>query len=48
VRCPKRDICASSILGFDPSLGDELIIAYELPLVEALDANGGRQWPARV
>ena len=32
VRCPKYDIDASSILGFDRALGDELVIAYELPL----------------
>jgi hypothetical protein len=34
VRCPKYDISASSILGFNRSLGDELVIAYELPLPE--------------
>jgi hypothetical protein len=48
VRCPKYDIYASSILGFDRTLGDELVIAYELPLAEALDANvaanGRRAW----
>ena len=48
VRCPKYDIYASSILGVDRTLGDELVIAYQLPLAKALDANGGRQWPARV
>ncbi|MEQ1956247.1 GNAT family N-acetyltransferase [Mesorhizobium sp. CN2-181] len=35
VRCPQYDIYASSILGFDRSLGDELVIAYQLPLPES-------------
>ena len=39
VRCPKYDIYASSILGFDRSLGDELVIAYQLPLTRTRLAN---------
>jgi hypothetical protein len=31
-RYPSRDLLASNVLGFDPALGDQEIIAYLLPL----------------
>jgi ribosomal protein S18 acetylase RimI-like enzyme len=37
VRCPKYDIY--SVLGFDRSLGDEMVIAYVLPLTGTRLAN---------
>lgn len=55
VRCPKFDIYASSILGFDRSLGDEMVIAYMLPLTRTLafeacelGRHGGREAGVKV
>src|SRR5262245_3628424 len=35
VRCPKHDFHASTLLGFDRSLGDQRVIAYKLALRRA-------------
>jgi hypothetical protein len=41
-RCPQYDIYVSSILGFDRSLGDELVIAYQLPPRQRQAADAAR------
>ena len=34
-RSPLHDLTASSVLGFDPALGDQKIVAYSLPMDDA-------------
>lgn len=41
-RQPSHDLLASDVLGFDPVLGDQRILAYKLPIRDAGNSSTGR------
>jgi GNAT superfamily N-acetyltransferase len=45
-RYPSHDLFASDVLGFDPALGDQKIVAYLLPLQQVEDSHFDKDSPA--